>query len=185
MRSDLPRLSRELGADERTLRRAVHDGLIRCRRPSPRTIELPLQERVYLADHWGLLSELRRALRTERKVRLAALYGSVARGDDGPGSDIDLLVQFADDSPRASIGLALRLERKLGREVDVARLAQVESGSPLLLLAALDEGRVVIDRDDVWRRLQASRAALARRADDSFDQQLADTQAAIAELTKV
>jgi len=181
MRSDLPRLARSLGADERTFRRAVEEGLIRCRRPSPRAVDVPLSERVYLADHWQLLSELRRALRTERNVRLAVLYGSLARGDDAPDSDIDLLVELADDSARASIGLALRLERKLGREVDVARLAQVEPGSPLLLLVALEEGRLIVDRDGVWRRLEAGRAALARRADDSFDQQLAATRAVIAE----
>jgi predicted nucleotidyltransferase len=48
------------------------------------------------------------------------VFGSVARGDDGPGSDIDLLVDF---EPGRSLldqaALLLELEELLGREVDV------------------------------------------------------------------
>lgn len=48
------------------------------------------------------------------------VFGSVARGDDGPGSDVDLLVDF---EPVSSLldqaALLLELEELLGREVDV------------------------------------------------------------------
>ncbi|MBU4173829.1 MAG: nucleotidyltransferase family protein [Actinobacteria bacterium] len=48
------------------------------------------------------------------------VFGSVARGDDGPGSDVDLLVDF---EPGRSLldqaALLLELEELLGREVDV------------------------------------------------------------------
>src|SRR2546421_401298 len=53
-------------------------------------------------------------------VRSLDLFGSVARGDSGPGSDVDLLVEF--DKP---VGLfhffrvQRRLEAILGRPVDL------------------------------------------------------------------
>lgn len=53
-----------------------------------------------------------------------ALFGSMARGEDTPESDIDLLVQFQ-DPPQRPLGLLTwgRLERELtercGRKVDL------------------------------------------------------------------
>jgi len=70
------------------------------------------------------------------------LYGSLARGDEDAGSDLDLLVSLAEDRPLAAVKLAVLLERTLGRDVDVARLNRVKDTAPLLLLQALDEGRV-------------------------------------------
>ncbi len=58
----------------------------------------------------------------QHQVVELSVFGSAARSDFGPGSDIDLLVRFA---PDASVGfLALgalkrALEELLGREVDV------------------------------------------------------------------
>lgn len=153
-----------LGADERTLRRAVADGAVRCERVGPRRQRIAEQERAYLLTHWPLLSGLRQALRTETNVRLAVVYGSIARGHDTPDSDIDLLVSLARDRPEAGVRLAVRLERALGREVDVARLNRVSVNAPLLLLQAIDEGRVVLDRDRQWSQLFAGRVEIERRA---------------------
>ena len=58
----------------------------------------------------------------------------------------------------------MRLERTLGRDVDVARLNRVKDSASLLLLQALDEGRVVLDRDVQWEQLRTQRADIARRA---------------------
>jgi len=160
----LPDLAHELGADERTLRRAVTDGTVRCEHLGPRKRYVSDEERLYIIGHWPLLAQLRRALRTEPNVRLAVVYGSIARGDDTPDSDLDLLVSLAEDRPDAAVKLAVRLERTLGRDVDVARLNRVKDSAPLLLLQALDEGRVVLDRDHQWERLRAQRADIARRA---------------------
>ena len=157
-------LARELGADERTLRRAAADGMIRCERMGPRRRRVSDEERRYAVGHWPLLAKLRRALRTEPNVRLAVIYGSVARGDDTPASDLDLLVSLAENRPDAAVKLAMRLERTLGREVDVAQLNRVKDAAPLLLLQALDEGRVILDRDDQWEPLGADRADIASRA---------------------
>lgn len=160
-------LAHELGADERTLRRAVADGTVRCERLGPRKGRVSDEERRYILDHWPLLAALRRALRTEPNVRLAVVYGSIARGDEDAGSDLDLLVSLAEDRPDAAVKLAVRLERTLGRDVDVARLNRVKDSAPLLLLQALDEGRVVLDRDAQWEQLRAQRANIARRAQRS------------------
>jgi uncharacterized protein len=56
------------------------------------------------------------------QVRELSLFGSAARGDMRPDSDIDLLVEFL---PNADIGLVehaglmLDLEKLLGRKVDL------------------------------------------------------------------
>ena len=163
--TDLQQLAREIGAPERTLRRAVAEGALRCHRPGPRRLEVDPEEVSYLTDYWPLLAQLRAALRTEPRVRFAALYGSVARGEEGPGSDVDLLVALDDDRPTAASALALRLRRQIGREVDVALLDDVEQRAPLL---AIDDGRVLVDRDRCWLPLRRRRPMLAKRAEADF-----------------
>jgi predicted nucleotidyltransferase len=164
MRSLLPILAADLGADERTLRRAARQGTVRCRRPGPRQLELDDGELDYLRSHWELLHELTQALRTERNVRLAVLYGSTARGNDRRDSDLDLLVDLHTPTPGATSALAMRVERRLGRHVDVAELSRVEKDAPLLLSHALDEGRVLVDRDTQWPELLARHGEVARAA---------------------
>src|SRR5207247_1937616 len=66
----LPELARELKTTDRTLRRAVELGTLRAARPSPRKVVLSVAERAYLRRHWGLLSALREALRTEPAVSM-------------------------------------------------------------------------------------------------------------------
>jgi len=49
------------------------------------------------------------------------VFGSVGRGESGPGSDVDFLVDVGPKpSPWFPAGLALDLEDLLGRRVDVA-----------------------------------------------------------------
>ncbi|QAY71758.1 hypothetical protein ET471_05910 [Xylanimonas protaetiae] len=53
-------------------------------------------------------------------ARNVRLFGSVARGDDGPGSDVDLLVDLNPGVGLFALGaLEVELERILGRKVDV------------------------------------------------------------------
>jgi predicted nucleotidyltransferase len=53
-------------------------------------------------------------------VRRASLFGSVARGEDGPDSDIDILVEMPDSASLLELaGLKIDLEEVLNREVDV------------------------------------------------------------------
>jgi predicted nucleotidyltransferase len=175
-------LAHELGADERTLRRAVADGTVRGERLSPRRQRVSDEERDYVIEHWPLLGKLRLALRTEPNVRLAVLYGSVARGQDTPESDLDLLLSLAEDRPDTAVKLAVRLERRLRREVDVTRLNRVRDTAPLLLLQALDEGRVILDRDREWTQLLAHRAGIAHHAHRSYIARRRRARASVREL---
>jgi predicted nucleotidyltransferase len=180
----LQELARDLGAEERTLRRAALQGTLRAHRPGPRRLRLASGEREYLRTHWQLLSQLRGALRTERRVRLAVLYGSLARGEEDPGSDIDLLVSFAADRPAASTPLAARVEHLTNRRVDIAHLTRVEADAPLLLECALDDGRVLVDRDGQWPQLRERRRAIRARAHRANHRQMAAATAAIEGLTR-
>jgi predicted nucleotidyltransferase len=98
-----------------------------------------------ISERTGRSSELREALRPDYGVRLAVRYGSLARGDEDEGSDLDLLVALADDHASAGFVLATRLQSVSGRRVDIAHLVRVEAQAPLLLDRVLDEGRVVTD----------------------------------------
>ena len=57
------------------------------------------------------------------------LFGSVARGEDGPGSDVDLVAEF-DPSERRTLLTMVRLENRLsellGVPVDLAPLATLK-----------------------------------------------------------
>jgi predicted nucleotidyltransferase len=59
-------------------------------------------------------------LKRKYGVKSLAVFGSMARGDDREGSDVDILVEF--DGPatfRGFMGLKLDLEDLLGRRVDL------------------------------------------------------------------
>ncbi len=180
----LQELAADLDVEERTLRRAASQGTLRATRIGPRRLRLASGEREYLRAHWPLISGLRRALRNEHGVRLAVLYGSLARGDEDAGSDIDLLISLADDRPLAGVELAVRLERVAGRSVDIARLERVEAQAPLLLDRVLDEGRVLVDRDGQWGLLRERHSAIHARARRDHRRQMAGAARAIEELTR-
>jgi predicted nucleotidyltransferase len=156
-------LARYLGVPERTLRRAAAEGLLHGRRASERRYKTTLREEAYLREHWPVLRELRRALRTEPNVRLAVLFGSFAVGRESEGSDIDLLVALRDSGAAAVAALAQRLSDRLGRQVQLVRLEEAE-GSPGLMVDALRQGRVLIDRDRLWAGLKAGESDWRRRA---------------------
>jgi predicted nucleotidyltransferase len=177
-------LATDLDVEERTLRRAASQGTLRATRIGPRRLQLASGEREYLRVHWPLISGLRRALRTEQGVRLAVLYGSLARGDEDAGSDVDLLISLAADRPAAGLPLALRLQPVAGRPVDVARLERVEADAPLLLDRVLDEGRVLVDRDGQWRLLRERHSSIRVRARRDHHRQMTGAARAIEELTR-
>jgi predicted nucleotidyltransferase len=176
-------LAAYLDVEERTLRRASAQGTLRASRSGPRRLQLAPGEREYLREHWQLLSALRRALRTEQGVRLAVVYGSVARGDEDADSDLDLLVSLADSRPAVAFRLASRLQIVSARRVDIARLERVEAQAPLLLDRILDDGRVLVDRDGEWKRLCGHRSALQTRAMRAYRRDMASAARAIEELT--
>jgi predicted nucleotidyltransferase len=148
----LRRVASELSIPERTLRRAASEGLLRGERVSPRRFRITFREEAYLRSHWDLLRALRAALRTEPNLRLAVLFGSTATGSDDERSDVDVLVVLRDSGVGRLAELAERLSRRIGREMQLVRLAEAQT-SPVLMLDVVDHGRVLIDRDDLWSGL--------------------------------
>ena len=60
------------------------------------------------------------ALRAKYAVKSLALFGSMARGDDHEGSDVDILVTFEGKATFDNfMGLKLDLEDLTGRRVDL------------------------------------------------------------------
>lgn len=176
-------LAADLAVEARTLHQAASRGTLRVSRKKSRDVQLAPGEREYLRAHWPLLCELREALLPEHDVRLAVLYGSLARGDEDAGSDLDLLVSLTDDRFSAGFELAARLKDVSGRRVDIAHLARVDAQAPLLLERVLDEGRVLIDRDGQWEQLCKRRSAIRVRARRDHGRQMAGAALAIKELT--
>ena len=76
-------------------------------------------------------------------VRELSIFGSAARGDTRPDSDVDLLVEFL---PKAEIdlvdyaGLMLDLSHLLGRKVDLVSKSGLR---PLIRASVLEEARIV------------------------------------------
>ncbi len=163
MSAQFQRVARDLGCSERTVRRYVGEGLLRSRSLGTGRRELSAQERRYIGDHWGLISGLKKALRTERDVRLAVLFGSVATGEDRLDSDLDVLVLRRSASPRTRAALSMRLREALSRTVHLVDLEQAEA-SPLLLADILLEGRPLLDRDRLWSGLLDRREEILSEA---------------------
>jgi uncharacterized protein len=77
------------------------------------------------------------------QVRELSLFGSAARGEMRPDSDIDLLVEFLPDAQVDLVdyaGLMLDLSRLLGRKVD---LVSKNGLKPLIRNSVLEEARLV------------------------------------------
>jgi predicted nucleotidyltransferase len=87
------------------------------------------------------------------RPRRVILFGSMARGDAGADSDIDLLVVLDDDAPPEKLTLAAGYESRRGyhRAADVfpCRHSVFERKRPIagtLAYAAAEEGVVVYER---------------------------------------
>lgn len=66
--------------------------------------------------------------------------------------------------------MTARLSRRLDRELQLVRLADAE-GSPMLMAEILTDGRVLIDRNDLWSGIRDAAGRwqrLARRAERSL-----------------
>jgi predicted nucleotidyltransferase len=155
-------VAKEVGVNERALRRAVNEGALRATRPSPRKLELSFAEDRYVREHWPLIAKLREALRTEPNVRFAMLFGSAARGDDTEASDVDVIADPRDSDFIGMIRLAVKLERATGQSVDVVWLKDAEA-DPTFLAMAIEDGRVLVDRENLWPELLRREPDLRRR----------------------
>jgi len=70
---------------------------------------------------------------------------------------------LVDPSASRVAELAGRLERRTRRDVQVVRLQDAES-TPILMADALEDGRVLIDRDRRWVSLRAEARSWRARA---------------------
>jgi predicted nucleotidyltransferase len=102
----------------------------------------------------GLADVLRNALKPlEGEIELALIFGSVARGEEGPRSDVDLLV-VGDVTFEDVVDVLFPLHEQLGRQInpvvmnrmEFARrrreqsfMSRVMRGEKILLMGSLDE----------------------------------------------
>jgi uncharacterized protein len=92
------------------------------------------------------VAALRRLLEDRTDVRLAYLFGSAARGEARPASDLDIGIVFSSvPAPVRLDQMATDLEAAARRRVD---LVVLNDASPLLTHEAIRAGRVIVCRDD-------------------------------------
>lgn len=122
------------GAVQRELRRLTDSGLVTMTRADGRTYfqanpQAPLfaELRSIMLKTVGLAEPIKSALsRLSPRIRLAALYGSIARRTDSAQSDIDLLV-VSDDLTLEALYAAIAIaERKLARKINVTLYTEDE-----------------------------------------------------------
>ncbi len=66
------------------------------------------------------LRSLKERLKTQYNVKEIGIFGSVARGDEGPESDLDLIVEFGPGADLITyIGLWQFLEDIFGKKIDL------------------------------------------------------------------
>jgi len=85
---------------------------------------------------------LLQALESWPGVRLAVLFGSAARGQSGPRSDLDVGVRLEPGTETAA-ALEVALARATGRRVDLVRL---DTAPPLLRFEIARDGSLLLER---------------------------------------
>jgi len=116
----------------------------------------------------GVLHSIRRALAGRADVRLALVFGSIARGTARDDSDVDLAI----DAPGVDrLALARDLSLAVGREVDVVDLAS--AGYPLLA-AIVRDGVVVAAHAAGAEARWRTRALLALETDRPWFERMRD-----------
>ncbi len=109
------------------------------------------------------LVALRDRLALEFDVQLAVLYGSRARGDERPDSDVDLLMVIGGDSVWRRMELERILEVELGLPVQIVALDSIRK-APIFLADVIEDGRVLLDRERTWCELLTDYPSIARAA---------------------
>lgn len=82
----------------------------------------------------------------KQDVVKAAIFGSVARGQNNKNSDIDILIKYHDNSHKSLLDLVhlqSLLEDEIGKKVD---LTTYNSIHPLLKKTILEEQKVIYER---------------------------------------
>ena len=127
------------GAVQRELGRLTDSGLVTLTRSAGRAYfqanpQAPLFEelRSMMLKTVGFAEPIRAALaRIAPRIRCAVVYGSLAKGTDTAGSDIDLLIVSNDLTLEAAYAASAPAERKLSRKVSVNLYTEEEFHSRL------------------------------------------------------
>ena len=107
----------------------------------------------------SVVEKARRVLAAGPPLCLAALFGSIARGEGRPDSDVDIAIVPVDPELTLAdeMDLQFALEQAIGRTVDLVRL---DHGSTLLRFRVARDGVPILARSPVdWTRFQARAAA--------------------------
>jgi predicted nucleotidyltransferase len=91
-----------------------------------------------------MIERLRERLADLPDVRLAAVFGSVARGEERPGSDLDLALLLDGDSLPRRWEVEAALGREAGRETDFVYLNEAP---PLLRFEIARDGVLLLERN--------------------------------------
>jgi len=80
------------------------------------------------------------------EIAAAYLFGSVARGTAGPGSDVDLGLLYTEDPPRTLAGLGLELENDVERLLGLPVQLVVLNRAPVdLVVRVLRDGKLLFE----------------------------------------
>lgn len=176
----LRELARALGKPPGTLLRelnALAAAGVLARRPVGNQVHFqanpasPIYEelRGILKKTVGAADVLREALAPlAPKIRAAFIYGSVARGDERPGSDLDLMI-VGEPSFAAVVEALAPVQQRLGREVNPSLFPALEfrkklaAGDPFLARVMADRRIFVMGGDDEPGKPAAHRKAQGPR----------------------
>jgi predicted nucleotidyltransferase len=99
------------------------------------------------------IERLRDRAATLPQIQLAVLFGSTARGQENPQSDVDLGLLLEPYSPEARFQAEAELRRAAGTTVDVILL---DAAPPLLAFEIARDGVLLFERSPgLWARFQA------------------------------
>jgi predicted nucleotidyltransferase len=100
-----------------------------------------------------LVDRLRSRISGLPAIRLAVLFGSTARGEAGPRSDVDLGILLDPDTRDLRLHVGAELGRAAGREVDVVFLNEAP---PLLRFEISRDGLLLFEKEDgLWTDFMA------------------------------
>ncbi|HEY6140167.1 MAG TPA: nucleotidyltransferase domain-containing protein [Thermoanaerobaculia bacterium] len=101
---------------------------------------------------------LREVLLADERIAYALLFGSMARGDTTPSSDVDVAIGLRSGATfdlHDIGGLIFELQRAVGRDVDVVILNEAPPG---LAYRIFRDGRLLVEKD---RRARVERQVRA------------------------
>jgi uncharacterized protein len=109
----------------------------------------PTSEPSVPAEAAALADSLRAALdRAGARVECAWLFGSAARGETGPLSDVDVAILFEEEvAPEARLELAAALVEELERGAPRVDLVILDEAPPALRHRVLLDGILLLERD--------------------------------------